>query len=167
MVFLIANPLETILYVTFFIKIIPQKTIKWVSIIIVSYVFLTSHIDLLFNEHSAVNFFYFIILKGLAITLLCLVFIYNLFSDENPVFKIDNNLLIIITGLLFYYSFSAVFYSVWNYQTKHKMPLFLIMQLKPYLYIIYIVFQSAVLFTFVNATIKKKLPENAGSKYRS
>lgn len=165
LVFLIANPIETILYVLFFIEVIPQKTIKWISITASSYIFLASFVNIVFAAETLMSFFYFIIIKGIIITLLCLIYLYNLFALDETKNDINTDLLIIVTGLVFYYSFSSIFYSIWNYQTKRNVDISVILQIKPYLFIVYMVFQCALLFTFVKASVQKKMPGNVFKGY--
>ena len=136
-VFLLSNPIEIALYVGFFFYIIPQKTIKWISILLTLYVLLASLVNVFFIRQTPVPVFYFIILKGVMITFLCLIFLYNLFALEFLGNKTDIAVLIIVTGLLFYYSFSAVLYSIWNYQMNRNEGLQVISQLRPFLFVVY------------------------------
>ncbi len=152
-VFYIANPIAFILFAIFYASIINSKSAKVVCKFLIICFALVCILNMLIIEDGFKSLFYFIILKGVLITILTLWYLYSIINDEKFA-KPNLPLLLITISILFYYSFSAVYFSVINFlEIKQSV---VAQQLKPYLYITNILLYANISIAFF-ITAKKNV----------
>ncbi|MBE7175578.1 MAG: hypothetical protein INR69_04195 [Mucilaginibacter polytrichastri] len=155
-VYYIANPIEAGLIAMFFISLqsSPKKT--YLCYTAFAYLIFAGLMNSFFPAADGVTTTYLIIVKGLIMTFLSIDYILALFRDEDPGNEIHINRIIISMGVLFYYSFSAIYFSINSYFYTHNLSLNSIAGLSPFLYVVYSIFQAGVLSVLFFISGKKE-----------
>jgi hypothetical protein len=141
LVFYISTPIEYALFAWFFYRLINNKTIKRLISISVLLFCLGSvvNIFLINNVHNTITF---ILIKGFLLTILSLLHIYNLFADAHK--KLNLSELLISLGILFYYAFSAIYWTMIRFMVNTSQIAFM-MQIRPILLIMTMIMYISIM----------------------
>ena len=149
LVFYIANPIEFALIISFYIKAINNRTAKYTGAGLISSYILVSLLNILLLHQHPDTSFYFTIAKGLGITTFSLWYLTSIFTVSDTYLEIKISQLVITIGLLFFYSFSAIYFSIYVFEVYDGGNLSLLKQIRPLLFIVYMVLQLSILLTFI------------------
>ncbi|MXV49812.1 hypothetical protein GS399_02435 [Pedobacter sp. HMF7647] len=149
------NQIEFTTFAFFYYALLDNKAIRK-SIILVTVLFiLFAFFNTLYIQRPPYTPSYTVIFKSAFVVICGLTYIARLFLQKNIVNPINYPVFISNTGLLIYYSFSLVFFSIFSYLVKFPEKLMSLIHLSPVQYIMNIIMDICIIIAFL--LVKKKL----------